>query len=79
MSNVIRANALDVSRTAASLRGRRVWRIAWTMFTILLIQGLVCGAALLPVVLIGALSFVPKQTRLEAAAVYAGIPAECIG
>ena len=52
MGNLVRASALDVSTSALSLRGWTLWRIAWTVFTILVTQGLVCGAAVLPVALI---------------------------
>jgi acetyltransferase-like isoleucine patch superfamily enzyme len=33
-------------------RTRATWRISWTLLTILVVQGFVCGAALLPVVLL---------------------------
>jgi acetyltransferase-like isoleucine patch superfamily enzyme len=33
-------------------RARALWRIGWTVLTIVVVQGIVCGAALLPVVLI---------------------------
>ncbi|HEU4927409.1 MAG TPA: DapH/DapD/GlmU-related protein [Vicinamibacterales bacterium] len=52
MANAVRAGVLGIDRPAPRLFGRAVWRIGWTVLTILLIQGLVCGAALLPVVLI---------------------------
>ena len=37
---------------APGLRSQAVWRIGWTMLAILLIEGFICGAALLPPVLI---------------------------
>ena len=42
MDNAVRASALDVS-TPAIGRGRALLRIGWTVLTILLIQGFVCG------------------------------------
>ena len=52
MTNTVRPRALVIGRSAPPLAGRNVWRIGWTVALILLIQGLVCGAALLPVALI---------------------------
>jgi acetyltransferase-like isoleucine patch superfamily enzyme len=51
MDDAVRASALDVSAPAIG-RGRALFRIGWTVLTILLFQGFVCGSALLPVVLI---------------------------
>jgi acetyltransferase-like isoleucine patch superfamily enzyme len=44
--------ALGLVQSGALLRSRALRRIAWTVVTILVVQGFVCGAALLPVVLI---------------------------
>lgn len=52
MANAVRADALGIDSPAPRLLGRAVWRIGWTVLTILLIQGLVCGAALFPVAII---------------------------
>ena len=52
MANAVRADALGIDPPALRLLGRAVWRIGWTVLTILLIQGLVCGAALFPVAII---------------------------
>jgi acetyltransferase-like isoleucine patch superfamily enzyme len=52
VSTAIRASAVRATGPAATLRVRRAARIAWTMVTVVAIQALVCGAALLPVVLI---------------------------
>ena len=55
MRNIIRLPALDIGLPITNLVDGAVWRIGWTLSTILLMQGLVCGAALLPVVLIWSL------------------------
>ena len=52
MANAVRADALGIGRSAPRLLGGALWRIGWTVLTILLIQGLVCGAALFPVAII---------------------------
>jgi serine acetyltransferase len=52
MTNIVRPRALAIGRPARPLTGRNVWRIGWTVALILLVQGLVCAAALLPVALI---------------------------
>jgi acetyltransferase-like isoleucine patch superfamily enzyme len=51
MGDVVRASALEVVRRGG-LRGRALRRVCWTVLTIVVVQGLVCGAAVLPVVLI---------------------------
>lgn len=52
MANAVRPDALEPDRAAPRLVGRAFWRIGWTVLTIFLIQGLVCGAALFPVAII---------------------------
>jgi serine acetyltransferase len=52
MTKAARPDTLGIDRSAPRLRGRNVWRIGWTVLMILLVQGLVCGAALLPVTLV---------------------------
>jgi hypothetical protein len=52
MREIAGAPALHVDSPHVHRRGRAVWRIGWTVLTILLVQVLVCGAALLPVVLL---------------------------
>jgi acetyltransferase-like isoleucine patch superfamily enzyme len=51
MGKAIRGHAFDI-RTRAFGRGRMLSRVGWTMLSIVLVQGFVCGVALLPVVLI---------------------------
>jgi acetyltransferase-like isoleucine patch superfamily enzyme len=52
MRNIVRAAALDIDRPEQGLLGRALWRVGWTVLTILLVQTLVCGVALVPVALI---------------------------
>jgi hypothetical protein len=52
MANLVRAAALDIDRPVPRLFDRILWRIGWTVLTILVSQGLVCGVALFPVALI---------------------------
>jgi serine acetyltransferase len=52
VGSAIHANVVHAGGSAAHLRACKVWRIAWTMFTILVIQGVVCAAALVPVTLV---------------------------
>jgi serine acetyltransferase len=51
MGDVVRASALEVARRGG-LRARAVWKVGWMVLTIVVVQGLVCGAAVLPVMLI---------------------------
>lgn len=50
MSQYTAAKAVDIA--APGLRSRTLWRIGWTVLTILLIEGFVCGVAILPILLI---------------------------
>lgn len=50
MSQSAPVTAVDIG--APGLRSHAVWRIGWTLLVILLIEGFICGAALLPTVLI---------------------------
>jgi acetyltransferase-like isoleucine patch superfamily enzyme len=52
MGDVVRARALDVTRLDVRRTTRAAWRIGWAVFTIIVVQAFVCGAALIPVVLI---------------------------
>jgi hypothetical protein len=52
MRDIAGASAFEVDRPDVHRRARAVWRIGWTVLTILVVQVLVCGAALVPVVLL---------------------------
>jgi hypothetical protein len=52
MGDVVRAPALDVTRLDVHRTTRAAWRIGWAIFSIIVVQAFVCGAALFPVVLI---------------------------
>jgi acetyltransferase-like isoleucine patch superfamily enzyme len=62
VSSAIRASVVRATGPAARARVRRAGRIAWTMITVVVIQGLVCGAALLPVVLIGSVAVAASES-----------------
>jgi hypothetical protein len=76
MHKVVSAGAVDASRPGRLLRTGVAWRIAWAVLTILVVQALVCGAALVPVALvwrqlaaITASSYVLRVVVFSAAAV----------
>jgi hypothetical protein len=57
MRGIVSAPALDAASPDVHRRARVALRIGWTVLTILVVQAVVCGAALIPVVIIWSQTF----------------------
>jgi hypothetical protein len=58
----LRSTAPDATAVRRHAFPGAVWRVGWTVFTIVVVQALVCGAALLPVALIWSQAFVLTES-----------------
>lgn len=63
MGDAVRASGLDAIQRRSLLRTRATWRLGWTILTTLVVQGLVCAAAVFPVVLIWSPLFALTESR----------------
>jgi hypothetical protein len=57
VGDAVRSTAPDVSTVRRRTYSGAVWRVAWTVLIIVVVEALVCGTAFLPVLLIWSRAF----------------------